>query len=81
MADKGFEIKYKTKCPQISLLRFNIADESVKHLLSHCSRFVSHGYKRRHDRVLQTILFHWLYKHGLINPLPPWYTQISIKQK
>ena len=55
--------------------------ESIKHLLSHCSKFVSHGYKRRHDRVLQYILYVYMHKHGLISSCPPWYTQISIKPK
>ena len=54
-------------------------NESVKHLLSNCSKFVPHAYKRRHDRVLQYILFKYLNKNKMINHFPPWYTKISIK--
>ncbi len=54
-------------------------EESVKHLLSNCGKFVNHAYKRRHDRVLQFIVFKFLNKNGLIAELPPWYTKICIK--
>ena len=38
-------------------------------------------YKRRHDRVLQHIVFKFLRKHSLISTTPPWYTKIVIKPK
>ena len=53
--------------------------ESVKHLLSNCSKFISHAYKRRHDRVLQYIMFKYLHKMNMIKDLPAWYTKVSIK--
>ena len=54
-------------------------DESVKHLLSNCERYVNHAYKRRHDRVLQYIMFKYLHKNKLIAETPPWFTKICIK--
>ena len=53
--------------------------ESIKHLLSNCGKFVAHAYKRRHDRVLQFILFSYLRKINLIDSCPPWYTKVCIK--
>ena len=53
--------------------------ESVKHLLSNCQKFVKMDYKRRHDRVLQYIVFKFLQKHSLVSTTPPWYTKIVIK--
>jgi len=55
--------------------------ECVRHLLSNCTKFLKTDFKRRHDRVLQYILFRFLKKHGLIDSLPPWYTKITIKPK
>ena len=54
-------------------------EESVKHLLSNCERYVNHAYKRRHDRVLQCIMFRFLQKNKMIADLPPWFTKICIK--
>ena len=53
--------------------------ESVKHLLSNCSTFLTTDYKRRHDRVLQYIIFKFLAKHHIIDSVPPWYTKVVIK--
>ena len=53
--------------------------ESVKHLLSQCSKFLSTDFKRRHDRVLQYILFKFLKKCKLIESVPPWFTKVEIK--
>lgn len=53
--------------------------ESVKHLMSNCKKFLAHAYKRRHDRVLQYIMFKFLHKNNMINELPAWYTKIVIK--
>ena len=54
-------------------------NESVKHLLSNCTKFISNTFKRRHDRVLQYIMFKILHKYKLITDFPPWYTKVSIK--
>ena len=54
-------------------------NESVKHLLSHCQYFLKTDYKRRHDRVLQHIMFKFLQKHSLVDKTPPWYTKVIIK--
>ena len=56
-------------------------NESVKHLLSNCEKFANHAYKRRHDRVLQYIVFKFLHKNLMITDLPPWYTKICIKPR
>jgi hypothetical protein len=50
--------------PNISTLcrLCNGGTESVKHLLSNCTKFVAHQYKRRHDRVLQYILYQYMAK-------------------
>ena len=53
--------------------------ESVKHLLSHCNKFLNTDYKRRHDRAFQYILFRFLKKNGLIDSNPPWFTKVIIK--
>ena len=53
--------------------------ESVKHLLSNCTKFVAHAFKRRHDRVLQYIMFKYLHKMNMITDFPPWFSKISIK--
>ena len=53
--------------------------ESVKHLLSNCAKFVAHAYKRRHDRVLQYIMFKYLHKLNMITDFPAWYSKICIK--
>ena len=54
--------------------------ESVKHLLSHCQAFLETLYKRRHDKVLQHILFNYLVKNKIIEHCPPWYSKIEIKK-
>ena len=54
-------------------------EESVKHLLSNCEKFANTAYKRRHDRVLQLIMFKFLHKNELIEKVPPWYTNVCIK--
>ncbi len=54
-------------------------NETVKHLLSNCEVFAKTIFKRRHDRVLQHIMFKFLHKQNLIEKLPPWYTEINIK--
>ena len=56
-------------------------EESVKHLLSCCDFFLRGAYKRRHDKALQLILFHFLQKHELIQKYPEWYSKITIKPK
>ena len=53
--------------------------ESVKHLLSNCNKFIAHAYKRRHDRVLQFIMFKYLHKNNMISDFPAWYTKMCIK--
>ena len=55
--------------------------ESVRHLLSSCNFILSGAYKRRHDKVLQLILFHFLHKHKVIPECPEWYSKICIKPK
>jgi hypothetical protein len=55
--------------------------ESVCHLLSSCNKFLPTDYKRRHDRVLQYILFCFLHKNGFSDSLHPWYTKVVIKPK
>ena len=69
--------------PNISTLcrLCNGGNESVKHLLSNCSKLVAHQYKRRHDRVLQYIMYHYLSKNKLIETCPPWYSKVEIKPK
>ena len=52
----------------------------MKHLLSNCEKFVAHAYKRRHDnRVLQFIMFKFLFKNNMITDFPSWCTKICIK--
>ena len=58
-----------------------VGNESVRHLLSTCQKFLSTTYKRRHDRALQLILFKYLHKEGLISTCPAWYTKLCIKPK
>ena len=41
--------------------------ESIRHLLSHCQTFLSTLYKRRHDKVLQHILFNFLVKQKVLD--------------
>ena len=53
--------------------------ESIKHLLSNCDKLAAHQYKRRHDRALQNIMFHFLSKNELISTCPPWYSKVEIK--
>ena len=53
--------------------------ESVKHLLSNCTKFLTHEFKRRHDRALQFIMFNFLSKYNLIDASPPWYSKVEIK--
>ena len=53
--------------------------ESIKHLLSNCGKFVNTAYVRRHDKALQCIMFHYLHMKSLINKCPPWYSDIIIK--
>ena len=54
--------------------------ESIRHLLSHCQVFLKTFYKRRHDKVLQYILFKLLVKYNLLKSCPPWYSKIEIKK-
>jgi hypothetical protein len=51
----------------------------VRHLLSNCNKFLPTDFKRRHDRVLQHILFYFLHKNGLVDSLHPWCTKVVIK--
>ena len=53
--------------------------ESLSHLLSHCEKFLKTLYKRRHDKVLQHILFNFLLKRKMLEKCPPWYSKIEIK--
>ena len=55
-------------------------EESIKHLLSNCSKFVNTAYKRRHDRVLKFIMFNFLANNGMIT-CPTWYNKICIKPR
>ena len=55
--------------------------ESIKHILSHCEAFLNTFYKRRHDRVLQHILYNYLFKQKLLEKCPPWFSKIEIKSK
>ena len=74
--------KYRGHPDLPTLCRLCLSEaESIKHLLSHCSKFVGHGFKRRHDRVLQYIMFNFLSKNGMISSCPAWYTKICIKPK
>ena len=38
-------------------------------------------YKRRHDKVLQFILFNFLFKEKIIERCPPWYSNVEIKKR
>ena len=55
--------------------------ESIKHILSHCDGFLKTFYKRRHDKVLQYILYNFLFKRKMIEKCPPWYSKVDIKSK
>ena len=57
----------------------NADSESVRHLLSQCTKFLNTAYKRRHDRVLQYIIFRFLKRYSLVESTPPWYSKIVIK--
>ena len=57
----------------------NNGQENVKHLLSNCNKFLAHAYKRRHDRVLQYIVFKYLHKNNMVKQFPAWYKNICIK--
>ena len=56
-------------------------NESVRHIMSHCEKFLPTFYKKRHDKVLQYILFVFLKKYKVIDEIPPWFTKIMIKTK
>ena len=51
----------------------------IQKVLSNCDIFVNTAYKRRHDRILQYIIFKFLGKHRLIESIPPWYTKVIVK--
>ena len=55
------------------------SQESVKHLLSNCGKFATSIYIKRHNRVLQYILFHVLHMYSLIDNCPPWFVNVTIK--
>lgn len=54
-------------------------NESVKHILSNCGFFLPTAFKRRHDKVLQWILFHFLVKQKMAEKCPAWYSKVTIK--
>ena len=54
--------------------------ESIRHLLSSCQTFAKTLYKRRHDKVLQHIVFNYLVKKRIIEKCPPWYSKVEIKK-
>ena len=73
--------KYRGQ-PNISTTLWRLCkkgEETVRHLLSNCEKFAETSDKRRHDRVLQFIIFKFLHKNDLIENVPPWYTNICIK--
>ena len=56
-------------------------EESVRHLLSHCGKFVKTFYVRRHNKALQYILFHVLVMYKLVEKCPPWFSKQIIKPR
>ena len=56
-------------------------NESVMHLLSNCEFFLKIAFKRRHDRVLQYIIFNLLVKYNILESCPAWYSKVVIKPR
>ena len=53
-------------------------EESVKHVISNCSEIVKTGYKRRHDNALKCFVFPMLHFFGLVDKIPPWYSNQQV---
>ena len=54
-------------------------EEHVKHLLSNCSVLAKSVYKTRHDNALKCFVFSFLYHFGLIEKIPPWYSNKKVQ--
>ena len=53
--------------------------ESVKHLLSNCNELAKHVYIQRHNNAINCFVNSLLKHCGLIDNLPPWFSNITIK--
>ena len=53
--------------------------ERVPHVLAGCSAQVQTKYMSRHNSALKILLFEILRVFGLIDKIPPWYSQVVPK--
>ena len=53
--------------------------ESVPHVLAGCSALVQTKYMSRHNSALKVLFFEILRECGLIDKIPPWYSQVVPK--
>ena len=53
--------------------------ESVPHVLAGCSALVQTKYMSRHNSALKILFFEILRECGLIDKIPPWYSQVVPK--
>ena len=51
------------------------AQETVAHILTGCSALAQSKYLHRHNSVLKILFFEILHQLGLIDSVPPWYSQ------
>ena len=53
--------------------------ESVLHILNNCEKLAKYSYTKRHDQVLKVFFFEMLKCFGLIEKVPPWYTEKKVQ--
>ena len=70
----------RTQEPTDTLCRLcGMKPESVLHILNNCGVLAKFSYKRRHDQVLKVFFFEMLKRFGLIDVVPPWFTDKNVK--
>ena len=53
--------------------------ESIADILSRCSALAQNKYLSRHDSALKVLFYEMLHNLGLIDEIPPWYSQVKPK--
>ena len=77
---KCYEIIRSDKPPENTLCRLcYMGEESTKHLLNECKILAKNAYKKRHDQMLKCLIFQFLYGVGMLDRIPPWFTNKTPK--
>ena len=77
---KTFQLIRSKVRPDDTLCRLcKEGEESVMHLLNRCPKLLKSRYLQRHNQVLKSFFYEMLFKYGLIDHIPPWFTESTPK--